>query len=97
MVSITGRSGGVSRRTSHGLARHNATFVLISTEDPNGFEAQNRKNEELRIKNERHEMKKEHHERDILKDGILPQRRSKRLAQQPGRPRKSRLRSAIHR
>jgi len=35
----------------------------------NGFEAQNRKNEEIRIKNERHEMKKERHEWDIrLKD-----------------------------
>ena len=38
----------------------------------NGFEAQNRKNEELRLKNERHEMKKEHHEWDIrLKDAAF--------------------------
>jgi hypothetical protein len=35
----------------------------------NGFEAQTRKDEELRIKNERHQMKKEHHEWDVrLKD-----------------------------
>ena len=31
----------------------------------NGFEAQNRKNEELRLQNERNERKKEHHEWDI--------------------------------
>ena len=37
-----------------------------------GFEAQKRKNEELRVKNERHELKKEHHEWDIrLKDAAF--------------------------
>ena len=158
-----GRAVSSQNRTTHGLARHNGTFVLLSTEDPNGFEAlkaalaaehqpstetesilingmaeshwlanraqtlqntcldpqtgqitdaqmfslylryqtthtrafhkclndlvklrsekrktengfeaQKRKNEELRIKNERHEMKKEHHEWDIrLKDAAF--------------------------
>ena len=158
--SEAGRAISSQNRTTHGLARHNGTFVLLSSEDPNGFEAlkaalaedhqpstetefilinrmaeshwlanraqtlqntcldpangqitdsqtfslylryqtthtrafhkclndllklrserrrtqngfeaQNRKNEEMRIKNERHEMKKEHHEWDIrLKD-----------------------------
>ena len=158
-----GRATSSQNRTTHGLARHNGTFVLLSTEDPNGFEAlkaalaeehcpttetesilingmaeshwlanraqtlqntcldpqtgqitdpsmfslylryqtthtrafhkclndlaklrsekrktengfeaQNRKNEELRLKNERHEMKKEHHEWDIrLKDAAF--------------------------
>jgi hypothetical protein len=158
-----GRAASSQNRTTHGLARHNGTFVLLSSEDPNGFEAlkaalaeehcpttetesilingmaeshwlanraqtlqntcldpqtgqitnpslfslylryqtthtrafhkclndlvklrsemrktengfeaQNRKNEELRLKNERHEMKKEHHEWDIrLKDAAF--------------------------
>jgi hypothetical protein len=158
-----GRATSSQNRTTHGLARHNGTFVLLSTEDPNGFEAlkaalaaehqpstetesilingmaeshwlanraqtlqntcldpqtgqitdpsmfslylryqtthtrafhkclndlaklrsekrktengfeaQNRKTEELRLKNERHEMKKEHHEWDIrLKDAAF--------------------------
>ena len=46
----------------------------------NGFEAQNRKNEEIRIKNERHQMKKEHHEWDIrLKRCELGSRVTKNL------------------
>jgi hypothetical protein len=159
----TGRASSSQNRTTHGLARHNGAFALLSTEDPNGFEAlkaalaeehrpttetesilinamaeshwlanraqtlqntcidpqtgqitdaplfslylryqtthtrafhkclndllklrsearkaengfeaQNRKTDELRIKNERHEMKKEHHEWDIrLKDATF--------------------------
>jgi len=158
-----GRAVSSQNRTTHGLARHNGTFVLLSTEDPNGFEAlkaslaaehcpttetesilingmaeshwlanraqtlqntcldphtgqianaplfslylryqtthtrafhkclndlaklrsekrktengfeaQNRKNQELRLKNERHEMKKDHHEWDIrMKDAAF--------------------------
>jgi len=158
-----GRAASSQNRTTHGLARHNGAFVLLSTEDPNGFEAlkasltaehlpttetesilingmaeshwlanraqtlqhtcldpqtgqianpslfslylryqtthtrafhkclndllklraetrktengfeaQNRKNEEIRIKNERHEMKKDHHEWDIrMKDAAF--------------------------
>ena len=161
--SEAGRAISSQNRTSHGLARHNGTFVLLPTEDPNGFqalkaalaeehcpqsatesilinymaeshwlanraqtlqntclhpatgqildapmfslylryqtthtrafhkclndlvklrserrrtengfEAQKRKNEEIRIKDERHEMKKEHHEWDIrLKDAAF--------------------------
>jgi hypothetical protein len=34
-----GRAVSSQNRTTHGLARHNGTFVLLSTEDPNGFEA----------------------------------------------------------
>ena len=34
-----GRAISSQNRTTHGLARHNGTFVLLSTEDPNGFEA----------------------------------------------------------
>jgi len=37
--SETGRAISSQNRTTHGLARHNGTFVLLSTEDPNGFEA----------------------------------------------------------
>jgi hypothetical protein len=35
----TGRAISSQNRTAHGLARHNGAFVLLSTEDPNGFEA----------------------------------------------------------
>ncbi len=35
----TGRAISSQNRTAHGLARHNGTFVLLSTEDPDGFEA----------------------------------------------------------
>jgi hypothetical protein len=34
-----GRAISSQNRTTHGLARHNGPFVLLSTEDPNGFEA----------------------------------------------------------
>ena len=34
-----GRAASSQNRTTHGLARHNGTFVLLSSEDPNGFEA----------------------------------------------------------
>jgi hypothetical protein len=34
-----GRAISSQNRTTHGLARHNGNFVLLSTEDPNGFEA----------------------------------------------------------
>jgi hypothetical protein len=168
----TGRAISSQNRTTHGLARHNGVFVLLSTEDPNGFEAlkaslveehqpstetesilinamaeshwlanraqtlqnacldpetgqianaplftlylryqtthtrafhkclndllklrserrktengfeaQKRKNEELRIENERHEMKKEHHEWDIrLKDAGFCHRAGQNVA-----------------
>jgi hypothetical protein len=35
----TGRAISSQNRTTHGLARHNGSFVLLSTEDPNGFAA----------------------------------------------------------
>jgi hypothetical protein len=35
----TGRATSSQNRTIHGLARHNGAFVLLSSEDPNGFEA----------------------------------------------------------
>ena len=35
----TGRAISSQNRTTHGLARHNGAFILLSTEDPNGFEA----------------------------------------------------------
>jgi hypothetical protein len=168
----TGRAISSQNRTTHGLARHNGAFVLLSTEDPNGFEAlkaalaeehrpttetesilinamaeshwlasraqtlqntcldpqtgeitnaslfslylryqtthtrafhkclndllklrsearktangfeaQNRKAEELRLKNERHEMKKEHHEWDVrLKDAAFCHRAGQNVA-----------------
>ncbi len=34
----SGRATSAQNRTTHGLTRHNGTFVLLSTEDPNGFE-----------------------------------------------------------
>jgi len=61
-------------QTTHTRAFHKclSDFVKLRSEkrkSENGFEAQNRQNEEIRIKTERHEMKKEHHEWDIrLKD-----------------------------
>ena len=48
----------------------------------NGFEAQNRKNAELRLKNGCHEMKKEHHEWDIrLKDAAFCHRVGQNVSQ----------------
>jgi hypothetical protein len=35
----TGRAISSQNRTTHGLARHNGTFVLLSSEDPIGFES----------------------------------------------------------
>jgi hypothetical protein len=37
----SGRATSSQNHTSHGLARHNGAFVLLSSEDPNGFEALN--------------------------------------------------------
>ena len=37
--SDAGRAISSQNRTTHGLARHNGSFVLLSSEDPNGFEA----------------------------------------------------------
>jgi hypothetical protein len=34
-----GRATSSQNRTTHGLARHNGVFLLLSSEDPNGFEA----------------------------------------------------------
>ena len=34
----SGRATSSQNHTSHGLARHNGAFVLLPTEDPNGFE-----------------------------------------------------------
>jgi len=57
-------------QTTHTRAFHKCLNDLLKLRSErrkaeNGFEAQNRKTEEIRIKNERHEMKKEHHEWDI--------------------------------
>ena len=38
-TSPAGRAASSQNRTTHGLARHNATFILLATEDPTGFEA----------------------------------------------------------
>jgi hypothetical protein len=35
----SGRAISSQNRTTHGLARHNGTFVLLAAENPNGFEA----------------------------------------------------------
>jgi hypothetical protein len=37
--SPAGLAASSQNRTTHGLARHNGVFKLLSTEDPNGFEA----------------------------------------------------------
>jgi hypothetical protein len=34
-----GRATSSQNRTTHGLARHNGVFILLPSEDPNGFEA----------------------------------------------------------
>jgi hypothetical protein len=57
-------------QTTHTRAFHKCLNDLVKLRSErrkteNGFEAQNRKNEELRIQNERNERKKEHHEWDI--------------------------------
>ncbi len=64
-------------QTTHTRAFHKCLNDLLklrseNRKTANGFEAQNRKKEELRIQNERHEMKKDHHEWDIrLKDAAF--------------------------
>jgi hypothetical protein len=37
--SAAGRAASSQNHTSHGLARHNGSFLLLTTEDPSGFEA----------------------------------------------------------
>jgi hypothetical protein len=141
----SGRAISSQNRTTHGLARHNGTFVLLAAENPNGFEAlkaslvaehepttetesilingmaeshwlahraqtthtrafhkclndlvklrserrktetgfeaQERKKEELRLQNERNERKKEHHYWDILlKDATFCHRAGQNVA-----------------
>ena len=73
-------------QTTHTRAFHKSLNDLLKLRSErrkaeNGFEAQNRKKEELRIKNERHEMKKEHHEWDIrLKDAAFCHRAGQNVA-----------------
>jgi hypothetical protein len=73
-------------QTTHTRAFHKCLNDLVKLRSErrkaeNGFEAQNRKNEELRIQNERHEMKKEHHEWDIrLKDAAFCHRAGQNVA-----------------
>ena len=57
-------------QTTHTRAFHKCLNDLVKLRSErrkteNGFEAQERKKEELRIQNERHEMKKEHHYWDV--------------------------------
>jgi len=59
-------------QTTHTRAFHKSLNDLLKLraerrKEENGFEAQNRKNEEQRIKNERHEMKKQTHYWDVIK------------------------------
>jgi hypothetical protein len=62
-------------QTTHTRAFHKSLNDLLKLraekrKSENGFEAQNRKQEELRLQNERHEMKKQTHYWDVLrKDG----------------------------
>jgi hypothetical protein len=73
-------------QTTHTRAFHKCLNDLLKLRSEkrkteNGFEAQNRKNEELRLKNERHEMKKDHHEWDIrLKDAAFCHRVGKNVS-----------------
>jgi hypothetical protein len=58
-------------QTTHTRAFHKSLNDLLklraeTRKQQNGFEAQTRKEEELRIKNERHQMKKERHYWDLL-------------------------------
>jgi hypothetical protein len=75
-------------QTTHTRAFHKCLNDLVKLRAErrraeNGFEAQKRKEEEFRIKNERHEMKKEHHEWDIrLKDAQMCARVAQNIAQQ---------------
>jgi hypothetical protein len=59
-------------QTTHTRAFHKSLNDLVKLraerrKTENGFEAQRRKEEELRIKNERHQMKKQTHYWDVLK------------------------------
>jgi hypothetical protein len=59
-------------QTTHSRAFHKSLNDLVKLraerrKTDHGFEAQNRKEEELRIKNERHEMKKQTHYWDLLR------------------------------
>jgi len=58
--------------TTHTRAFHKSLNDLVKLrserrKEENGFEAQNRKNEEIRLKNERHEMKKQAHYWEVIK------------------------------
>jgi hypothetical protein len=73
-------------QTTHTRAFHKCLNDLLKLRSErhkaeNGFKAQNRKKEELRIQNERHEMKKQHHEWDIrLKDAAFCHRAGQNVA-----------------
>ncbi len=73
--------------TTHTRAFHKALNDLLKLRkekrtEQNGFEAQKRKDEELRIKNERHEMKKQAHYWEVMrKDGEASCRISLNLLQ----------------
>ncbi len=73
--------------TTHTRAFHKALNDLLKLRkekrtEQNGFEAQKRKDEELRIKNERHEMKKQAHYWEVMrKDGEASNRISLNLLQ----------------
>ncbi len=73
-------------QTTHTRAFHKCLNDLVKLRSErrkteNGFEAQERKKEELRIQNERHEMKKEHHEWDIrIKDANFCHRAGQNVA-----------------
>jgi hypothetical protein len=73
-------------QTTHTRAFHKCLNDLVKLKSErrkteNGFEAQKRKNEEMRIKNERHEMKKEHHYWDVrMKDAAFCHRAAQNVA-----------------
>jgi hypothetical protein len=73
-------------QTTHTRAFHKCLNDLVKLRSEkrkteNGFEAQERKKEELRIQNERHEMKKDHHEWDIrIKDATFCHRAGQNVA-----------------
>ena len=73
-------------QTTHTRAFHKCLNDLVKLRSErrrtaNGFEAQERQKEELRIKNERHEMKKDHHEWDVrIKDATLCHRAGQNVA-----------------
>ena len=73
-------------QTTHTRAFHKCLNDLVKLRSErrkteNGFEAQERKKEELRIQNERHEMKKEHHYWDVrIKDAQFCHRAGQNVA-----------------